>query len=124
MLLGYARVSKADGSQVLDLQKDALISAGDSLENIYEDMASVKRDERPGLAATLKAARSGDTLVVWKLDRLSRDLRHLVNTVHDLENRGIAFKVLSCQRVEIDTTTSAGKGCSASSPPWPPANES
>lgn len=109
MLLGYARCSKADGSQVLDLQMDALIAAGVSPENIYEDMASGKRDDRPGLASLLKAARTGDTLIVWKLDRLGRDLRHLVNTVHDLERRGIGFKVLSGQGAEIDTTTPAGK---------------
>ena len=109
MLLGYARCSKADGSQVLDLQMDALIAAGVSPENIYEDMASGKRDDRPGLGSLLKAARTGDTLIVWKLDRLGRDLRHLVNTVHDLERRGIGFKVLSGQGAEIDTTTPAGK---------------
>ena len=108
MLLAYARCSKAEG-QVLDLQVDALIAVGVSPENIYSDMASGKRDDRPGLAAILKAARAGDTLIVWKLDRLGRDLRHLVNTVHDLEKRGIAFKVLSGQGAEIDTTTPAGK---------------
>ena len=109
MLLGYARVSKADGSQVLDLQKDALIAAGVSPENIYEDHASGKRDDRPGLGSLLKAARQSDQILVYKLDRLGRDLRHLVNTVHDLEKRGIAFKVLSGQGAEIDTTTPAGK---------------
>lgn len=109
MLLGYARVSKADGSQVLDLQKDALVAAGVAPENIYEDLASGKKDVRVGLQAALKAARSSDCLVVYKLDRLGRDLRHLVNTVHDLEKRGIAFKVLSGQGAEIDTTTPAGK---------------
>lgn len=109
MLLGYARVSKSDGSQVLDLQKDALIAAGVSPENIYEDHASGKRDDRPGLGSLLKAARQSDHILVYKLDRLGRDLRHLVNTVHDLEKRGIAFKVLSGQGAEIDTTTPAGK---------------
>lgn len=108
MFLGYARVSKTEG-QVLDLQKDALVGAGVTPENIYVDMASGKREDRPGLVALLKAARTGDTLIVWKLDRLGRDLRHLVNTVHDLEKRGIAFKVLSGQGAEIDTTTPAGK---------------
>ena len=68
-----------------------------------------KRDDRPGLAAVLKAARSGDLLLCWKLDRLGRDLRHLVNTVHDLERRGIGFRVLTGQGAEIDTTTAAGK---------------
>ena len=79
MLIGYMRVSKADGSQVLDLQRDALLSAGVIQERLYEDHASGKRDDRPGLDACLKSLRNGDTLVVWKLDRLGRDLRHLVN---------------------------------------------
>jgi DNA invertase Pin-like site-specific DNA recombinase len=109
MLLGYARVSKADGSQVLDLQKDALIAAGVASGHIYEDWASGRRDDRPGLAACLKALREGDTLVLWKLDRLGRDLRHLVNTVHDLTARGVALKVLTGQGAAIDTTTPAGK---------------
>ncbi|EKC1488477.1 recombinase family protein, partial [Pseudomonas aeruginosa] len=82
MLIGYMRVSKADGSQSTNLQRDALIAAGVSLAHLYEDLASGRRDDRPGLAACLKALREGDTLIVWKLDRLGRDLRHLINTVH------------------------------------------
>lgn len=109
MLVGYARVSKADGSQVTDLQRDALLSAGVDAAHIYEDTTSGKRDDRPGLAACLKALRQGDTLVVWKLDRLGRDLRHLVNTVHDLTARGIGFKVLSGHGASIDTTSPSGK---------------
>ena len=109
MLIGYVRVSKADGSQTTDLQKDALIAAGVYENHIYEDKASGKHDARPGLDAALKALREGDTLVIWKLDRLGRDLRHLVNTVHDLENRQIGFKVLSGHGASIDTTTPAGK---------------
>jgi len=109
MLIGYARVSKADGSQVLDLQRDALIEAGVSRKQIYEDRASGKRDDRPNLEACLKALREGDVLVVWKLDRLGRDLRHLVNTVQDLADRGIGFKVLAGQGADIDTTTAGGK---------------
>ena len=85
MLIGYMRVSKADGSQATDLQRDELIAAGVSVDHIYEDKASGKLDARPGLDSALKGLREGDTLVVWKLDRLGRDLRHLVNTVHDLE---------------------------------------
>jgi DNA invertase Pin-like site-specific DNA recombinase len=108
-LMGYMRVSKADGSQVLDLQRDALLAAGVSEERLYDDTASGKLDDRPGLAACLKALREGDTLVVWKLDRLGRNLRHLVNTVHDLTNRGIGLKVLTGQGAAIDTTTPAGK---------------
>jgi DNA invertase Pin-like site-specific DNA recombinase len=109
MLVGYVRVSKADGSQVTDSQRDALLTAGVGRAHIYEDMTSGRRDDRPGLAACLKALREGDTLVVWKLDRLGRDLRHLVNTVHELTTRGIGLKVLTGQGAAIDTTTAAGK---------------
>ena len=109
MLVGYMRVSKSDGSQTTDPQRDALIAAGVHADRLYGDHASGKRDDRPGLAACLKALRSGDTLVVWKLDRLGRDLHHLVNTVHDLTDRGIGLKVLTGQGAAIDTTTAAGK---------------
>ena len=109
MLIGYMRVSKADGSQTTDLQRDALIAAGVAADHLYDDRASGKLDARPGLDAALKALREGDTLVVWKLDRLGRNLRDLVNTVHDLEKRGIGFKVLSGHGASIDTTTPAGK---------------
>ena len=109
MLIGYMRVSKADGSQSTDLQRDALISAGVSPAHLYEDQASGRRDERPGLTACLKALRDGDTLLVWKLDRLGRNLRHLVNTVHDLTARSVGLKVLTGQGAAIDTTTAAGK---------------
>lgn len=84
MKIGYGRVSKADGSQVLDLQVDALINAGVDRENIYTDRASGKKDDRPGLEACLKALRKGDVLVIWKLDRLGRSLQHLVNVVQEL----------------------------------------
>src|SRR6266511_2434829 len=83
-LIGYMRVSKADGSQVLDLQRDALLAAGVTERHLYSDTASGKKDDRPGLAACLQALREGDTLVLWKIDRLGRSLRHLVNVVHDL----------------------------------------
>ncbi len=109
MLIGYMRVSKADGSQVLDLQRDALLNAGVSTDQLYEDFASGKNDDRQGLASCLKSLRKGDTLIVWKLDRLGRNLRHLVNTVHELSDKGISFKVLTGQGAQIDTTTSQGK---------------
>ena len=109
MLIGYIRVSKADGSQVLDLQRDALLVAGINTEHIYEDMASGSLDARPGLTACLKALRKGDTLLVWKLDRLGRNLRHLINTVHDLTARGVGFKVLTGHGASINTTTPEGK---------------
>lgn len=109
MLVGYMRVSKADGSQATDLQRDALVAAGVDPAHLYEDHASGRREDRPGLAACLKALRARDTLVVWKLDRLGRDLRHLINTVHDLTGRGIGLKVLTGHGAAIDTTTAAGK---------------
>lgn len=109
MLIGYMRVSKTDGSQATDLQLDALVAAAVAAEHIYEDMASGRKDDRPGLVSCLKALREGDTLVVWKLDRLGRNLRHLINTVHDLTARGVGLKVLSGHGAAIDTTTAAGK---------------
>ncbi len=109
MQIGYMRVSKADGSQGTDLQRDAMVAAGIDPAQLYEDHASGKREDRPGLLACLKALRPGDTLVVWKLDRLGRDLHHLINTVHELTGRGIGLKVLSGHGAAIDTTTAAGK---------------
>jgi len=109
MLMGYMRVSKSDGSQVTHLQRDALVAASVSPGRIYEDRTSGKRDDRPGLTACLKGLRRGDTLLVWKLDRLGRNLHHFVNTVHELTMRGIGFKVLTGHGATIDTTTPSGK---------------
>jgi len=103
------RVSKADGSQVFDLQLDALVDSGVSERNIYSDTASGKQDTRPGLESCLKALRPGDTLVVWKLDRLGRSLRHLVNIVHEITEQRIGLRVLTGQGAAVDTTTAAGK---------------
>ena len=111
MLIGYMRVSKQDGSQCLDLQNDALIKAGVAPERIFEDMDSGRKDDRPGLRACLKALQPGNTLVVWKLDRLGRDLKHLVNTIDELRNRDIGFKVLNGTGAQIDTTTPNGRLC-------------
>ena len=86
-----------------------LISAGILPEHIYQDFVSGTQDEREGLNACLKALRPKDMLVVWKLDRLGRNLKHLVNTVHDLNSRDIGFKVLTGQGAQIDTTTAQGK---------------
>ncbi len=109
MLIGYARVSKADGSQLLDLQRDALIDAGVAADRIYEDRVSSRKDYRPGLEACVKALQPGNTLTVWKLDRLGRDLRHLVAMVDDLRSRNVGLKVLAGAGAEIDTTTPNGR---------------
>lgn len=78
-------------------------------ENIYEDQASGKNDGRLGLMSCLKALRTDDILVVWKLDSLGRDLKHLVNTEQDLAKRNIGFKVLTGQGANIDATTANGR---------------
>lgn len=110
LLIGYMRVSKADGSQVLDSQRDALIAAGVEENRIYSDMQSGSRhDNRPGLQSCLKSLQPGNTLVVWKLDRLGRNLKDLINIVEELRNQDIGFKVLTGQGAQIDTTTSHGK---------------
>jgi DNA invertase Pin-like site-specific DNA recombinase len=107
--LGYMRVSKNDGSQTLDLQRDALKAAGVSEDRLYQDFASGKRDDRPGLQACLKALQPQNTLVVWKLDRLGRDLKHLVVLVDELRQRQVGFKVLTGHGAQIDTTTPNGR---------------
>ncbi len=109
MLIGYMRVSKSDGSQLLDLQKDALLKAGVENKYIYEDLASGRKDNRPGLKACVKALQPGNTLVVWKLDRLGRDMKHLVTLIDELNHKKIGFKVLSGSGAEIDTTTANGR---------------
>ena len=83
--------------------------AGVSDDAIYEDQASGQREDRPGLAAFLKAARQGDVIVVWRLDRLGRNLRHLVNLVQDLNDRDIGIRGLAGQGASLDTTTASGK---------------
>ena len=109
MLIGYIRVSKSDGTQTLEPQRDALFAAGIDPSRIYEDMASGRHDARPGLTACLKALQPGNTLVIWKLDRLGRDLRHLVTTAEDLRSRGIGLKVLAGAGAQIDTTSANGR---------------
>lgn len=109
MLIGYVRVSKSDGSQVVDLQKDALKQSGVEESRIYEDLASGRKDDRPGLTSCLKALQPGNTLVVWKLDRLGRDLKHLIHLVEDFNNNNIGLKVLAGSGAQIDTTMANGK---------------
>lgn len=102
MLIGYARVSTRE--QNLDLQRDALIQAG--CERVFEEHASGARDDRPELAAALSHLRPGDVLVVYKLDRLGRTLRSLINFVAELQQRGVEFRSLGDA---IDTGTAAGR---------------
>jgi DNA invertase Pin-like site-specific DNA recombinase len=109
MLIGYMRVSKSDGSQTLAPQRDALLAAGVDPARIYEDLASGRRDDRPGLTACLKALQPGNTLVLWKLDRLGRDLKHLVTTVDELRRRAVGLKVLAGAGAQIDTLTANGR---------------
>jgi DNA invertase Pin-like site-specific DNA recombinase len=109
MKIGYMRVSKTDGSQKLSLQKDALIVDGVDENRIYRDMASGRKDHRPGLETCLKALQPGNTLVIWKLDRLGRDLKHLVTLVDDLNKRSVGLKVLAGAGAQIDTSTANGK---------------
>ncbi len=102
MLIGYMRVST--GEQSLDLQRDALSRSG--CERTYEDICSGRAAERPGLSKALDAARKGDALVVWKLDRIGRSLPHVVGLVGDLQKRGVGLKVLTG---DVDTTTVTGR---------------
>lgn len=102
MLIGYARVSTLE--QDVALQVDALKKA--DCDNIFDDTASGASTQRPGLTEALSYVRKGDTLVVWRLDRLGRSLRHLIDVIADLEERGIGFRSL---QESIDTTTSGGR---------------
>jgi DNA invertase Pin-like site-specific DNA recombinase len=114
-LLGYARVSTTD--QHPHLQVDALQRAG--CYRVFTETASGARSDRPTLQQLLDQLRPGDTLVVWKLDRLGRSLRHLVGTVTGLAERGIGFRSL---QESIDTTTPAASWSSTWSLPWPSSN--
>lgn len=102
MLIGYARVSTQD--QNPSLQTDALKTAG--CDKIFIEKASGAQRDRPELKAALDFLRQGDTLVVWKLDRLARSLKQLIETIETLDQRGIGFKSLT---ESIDTTTSGGR---------------
>jgi len=102
MRIGYARVSTED--QILDLQNDALKQAG--CDNIIEEKASGSKTDRDGLNEVLSLLREGDTLVVWKLDRLGRSLQHLIQVVNGLGEKGIYFKSI---QESLDTSSSGGK---------------
>jgi DNA invertase Pin-like site-specific DNA recombinase len=104
-MVGYARVSTDD--QDLSLQIDALTKQGIPTSSIFMDKISGAKTERPGLTKCLDALRSGDILVVWRLDRLGRSMRHLITLVEDLRNKGIGFR--SINERAIDTTCASGE---------------
>ena len=102
MLIGYARVSTKD--QDLSLQNEALERAG--CDRIFEDRASGAKSDREGLRLAFEVLRKGDSLVIWKLDRLGRSVKDLVSIVSDLENQGVHFKSITDN---IDTSTTSGR---------------
>jgi DNA invertase Pin-like site-specific DNA recombinase len=104
MLIGYARVSTNE--QNLDLQRDALLKAGCDPQNILTDKITGSKEERKGLEQALGRLREGDTFVVWRLDRLGRSLKHLIETVTALEQRSVAFRSIT---ENIDTSTATGQ---------------
>jgi DNA invertase Pin-like site-specific DNA recombinase len=104
MLIGYGRVSTRE--QILDLQLDALKKAGCNDSDIYTDKDTSVSPDREGLRKALSHLRAGDTLVVWRLDRLGRSLKQLIELINDLNGKGIGFKSLT---ENIDTTTTGGK---------------
>ncbi|MDP3266299.1 MAG: recombinase family protein [Sulfuricurvum sp.] len=106
MLIGYMRVSTDGDRQSTDLQRDALISVGIDERNIFEDKASGAKDDRVGLVQVLEYVKSGDTLVVWKLDRLGRSLQHLIEIVNKLKAKGVGFKSLT---EGMDTSIPSGE---------------
>ena len=106
-LLGYMRISTKE--QKFDLQQDALLAAGVTDRYLYEDMASGATQARPGLAACLKALHPGDTLVVWKLDRVARSLLHLLEIVQDLQDRQVGLRILEGVGAQMNPATSEGK---------------
>ena len=106
MLIGYMRVSSDSDRQSTDLQRDVLLAAGIDPRHLFEDHASGAKDDRAGLAQALEFVRSGDVLVVWKLDRLGRSLSHLLGIVTSLKDNKVAFRSLT---ENLDTTTPSGE---------------
>src|SRR5215510_8532004 len=107
MLVGYMRISTRE--QKLDLQRDTLLAAGVPAGYLYDDIASGAKQARPGLAACLKALHPGDTLVVWKLDRIARSLLHLLEILQDLQARQVGLCVLEGVGAQMNPVTNEGK---------------
>ncbi|MER3353351.1 MAG: recombinase family protein [Hoeflea sp. D1-CHI-28] len=108
-MTGYIRTSKSDDSELLDLQRYALTAAGVPSSRLFEEQTATRRDTRPQLAACMNALEAGDTLVIWRLDRLGRDLAHLVRTVQSLADRQVDLRVLRANGELLDTSP-AGSG--------------
>lgn len=106
MLIGYMRVSSETDRQTTALQRDALIAVGVDERHLFEDKASGARDDRPGLKSCMQYIKPGDTLIVWKLDRLGRSLPHLLKIINELRESGVAFRSLT---EGMDTTTPHGE---------------
>jgi DNA invertase Pin-like site-specific DNA recombinase len=106
MLVGYMRVSSDGDRQTTALQRDALVAAGVDERHLFEDKASGARDDRPGLKSCVEFLKAGDSLIVWKLDRLGRSLPHLLDIVAELHQRGVAFRSLT---EGMDTNTPHGE---------------
>ncbi|CAG0910045.1 unnamed protein product [Cyprideis torosa] len=106
MLVGYMRVSTVSDRQSTGMQRDALLSAGVDPRQLFEDRMSGVRDDRPGLAQALDYLQPGDTLVVWKLDRLGRSLPHLLEVIQSLKDRGVQFRSIT---EGMDTSTPSGE---------------
>jgi DNA invertase Pin-like site-specific DNA recombinase len=106
MFVGYMRVSSSDDRQSVGLQRDALVAAGVDERQLYSDKASGARDDRPGLKDCLDYLKAGDTLIVWKLDRLGRSLPHLLAIVAELKSRNVVFRSLT---EAMDTGTPHGE---------------
>lgn len=113
VLVGYMRVSTAE--QNLALQRDALLAAGVAPERIYDDTCSGAVTNRPGLSRALEVVRDGDALVIWKLDRIGRSLRHVVELVDGLQGGTSASR---CSQATSTRPAPQAGWCSASSPPW------
>lgn len=106
MLIGYMRVSSESDRQTTALQRDALLAEGVDSRNLFEDHVSGSKDERPGLSALLKFISPGDTLIVWKLDRLGRSLSHLLSIINRLKQEQVSFRSIT---EGMDTTTASGE---------------
>ena len=109
MLIGYVCVAESGDHQTLDFHINELLKSGVDKNNIYYDFASGKKDRRPGLTSCVRNLRKGDTLVIWKLEFMGPDLSHVLQTIHDLLERGVSLKTLSGNSIYVETNTTTGQ---------------